>query len=142
MQTITLHLGYSIRIMIYNAFAVKLKGSITNVLQSCFCKLAYNYNRYFRLFTKWPLKQEETHLFNSSVGSKRKFSNTFFQIAVYFVFNFGDTALKWAPVRHLFTGIKIPLTKISVRINYKPSMNPQKMPSHWIGSCRVSSPES
>jgi len=74
------------------------------------------------------LKKEETHLFNSSVGGKRKFSNTFFQIAVYFVLNFGDTALKCTPVRHLFTGIKILLTKISGRINYKPSMNSQKCP--------------
>lgn len=140
MQTITLHLGYSIRIMIYNAFAVKLKGSITNVVQS-FLRNSLQLYWYFRWFSKWPLKKEETHLFNSSVGSKGKFSNTFFQIAVYFVFNFGDTALKCAPVRHLFTGIKVLLTKISGRIKYKPSMNPQKMPSHWIGSCRVSSPE-
>ena len=73
------------------------------------------------------MKKEETHdLFNSSVGSKRKFSNTFFQIEVYFVLNFGDTALNCTPVRHLFTGIKILLAKISGRINYKPSMNPQK----------------
>lgn len=42
---------------------------------------------------------------------QKKISNTFFKIAVYFVFSFGDTALKCAPARHFFTGIKILLAK-------------------------------
>ena len=76
MQTITLHLGYSIRIMIYNAFAVKLKGSITNVLQS-FCELAYNYNGTFAYLQNGHWKKKK-HIYSIlQLGAKKNFQYIF-----------------------------------------------------------------